>query len=137
MSKYNNNNKLNKVPRIEIIGISGIPEIKYKDNIERIIVSKSIEHGTTIEENEIIIITQKIVSKSEGQIKNLINIKPSEYSIKLASKINKDPRLIELIINESKSIIRIDEKRSILITETKQGFHKSHIYSFYELFLSI
>ncbi|MCH2304932.1 MAG: coenzyme F420-0:L-glutamate ligase [SAR202 cluster bacterium] len=122
MSKYNNNNKLNKVPRIEIIGISGIPEIKYKDNLARIIVSKSIEQGTPIEENDIIIITQKIVSKSEGQIKNLINIKPSEYSIKLASKINKDPRLIELIINESKSIIRIDEKRSILITETKQGF---------------
>ena len=92
MSKYNNNNKLNKVPRIEIIGISGIPEIKYKDNLARIIVSKSIEQGTPIEENDIIIITQKIVSKSEGQIKNLINIKPSEYSIKLASKINKDPR---------------------------------------------
>ena len=122
MNKYIDNNKLDEVPRIEIIGIKGIPEIKYKDDLARIIVSKSIEQGTPIQENDIIIITQKIVSKSEGQIKNLINIKPSEYSIKLASKINKDPRLIELIINESKSIIRIDEKRSILITETKQGF---------------
>ena len=80
MSKYNNNNKLNKVPRIEIIGISGIPEIKYKDNLARIIVSKSIEQGTPIEENDIIIITQKIVSKSENMIVDiLLEIKNNSY----------------------------------------------------------
>jgi len=122
MNKYTDNDKSILFPRVEIIGIIGIPEIKHKDNIADIIVSKSLEQGTPIKKNDIIIITQKIVSKSEGRIKNLINIKPSDYAIKLASRVNKDPRLIELIINESKSIIRIDEERNILITETKQGF---------------
>ncbi len=116
------NNQSNKIPYLEIIGITGIPEIKFNDNLAEIIISKSQKQGTPIIAKDIIIITQKIVSKSEGQIINLNSIKPSKYSINLASKINKDPRLVELIISESKSIIRIDTKRNILITETKQGF---------------
>jgi coenzyme F420-0:L-glutamate ligase/coenzyme F420-1:gamma-L-glutamate ligase len=69
---------------------------------------------------DILVVKHKIVSKSEGRIVDLTNIKPSAGSIAWAKKCNLDPRLIELAIRESRAVIR--QKNGVLITETRHGF---------------
>ncbi len=71
-------------------------------------------------DGDILIVAQKIVSKSEGRLVNLESIKPSEFAREIGTKQKRDPRLVEVILNESASIVRIDDH--VMITETKHGF---------------
>ena len=81
---------------------------------------KGKEKKESLKENDVIVITHKIVSKSEGRTIDLTKIIPSEESKKISSRTGKDPKLVELIISQSNEIIKI--QREIIITETKHGF---------------
>lgn len=71
-------------------------------------------------DGDIIVVAQKIISKAEGRLVNLESITPSEFATEIANRQKRDPRLIEVILNESANIVRMDDH--VLITETKHGF---------------
>ena len=107
--------------KLKFIPITGIPEIKSQDNIPKIINKGLLNNKICLKDNDILVLTQKIISKSENRIINLDSVKPKSKAIKLSQELKKDPKLIQLIIDESKSIIKIDKNRGIIITETKLG----------------
>ena len=107
--------------KLEIYGIASSNEFASGDSISQMIFENMVKFSG-IQNHDLFVITQKIVSKSESRTMNLNKIEPSLMAIDLGLKTSKDPRLVQLILDESKEIIRIDELRGILITETNQGF---------------
>ena len=98
----------------------GIPLIKKGDNLLQIIFDSLSKNKIILEDEDILVITQKIISKSEGRVVNLNEIIASERAKKISKVTYKDPRLIELILRESKEVIRATKKH--LIVEHRLGF---------------
>lgn len=113
---------MQSIPRIEIIGVTGLPEIKPGDKLGEMIADAAEQQGTPLEPRDILVVTQKIVSKSEGRLVYLDSVKPSTFAQHFAAQTGRDPRLVELVLRESRSIVRMDAERGIIITETKHGF---------------
>jgi len=111
---------MNEFNKIEIIPILIRDDIKKGDDIADLIIKSIKEKNESLQENDVVIITHKIISKAEGRTTDLRNIVPSEVSKKISSNTGKDPRLVELIISQSNEIVKIE--RDIIITETKHGF---------------
>jgi coenzyme F420-0:L-glutamate ligase / coenzyme F420-1:gamma-L-glutamate ligase len=105
---------------ISIIGVQGIPDIQKGDDLAQIIVERLRRQKEDIRDHDILVISQKVVSKAEGQMIQLDDIRPSAFSRQIAKELQRDPRHVEIILNESKKIIRM--KAGHLITETKHGF---------------
>ena len=105
---------------IRIFGIDGLPEIHPGDNLPALLFSRFSTGPFSLRSGDICIVTQKIISKAEGCLVDLRTIPPSHFAQNLADRIHKDPRLLEVILRESKRIVRMD--RDILICETKHGF---------------
>jgi coenzyme F420-0:L-glutamate ligase / coenzyme F420-1:gamma-L-glutamate ligase len=105
---------------IEIIPLKISKDVDPGDKIDKIIADSIVSNKKNLQNGDIIVIAQKIVSKAEGQIIRLSSIKPSVYAMQLALMHKKDPRLVELIIRESRTIIRLSE--GVIISETKHGF---------------
>jgi coenzyme F420-0:L-glutamate ligase/coenzyme F420-1:gamma-L-glutamate ligase len=101
---------------IRIVGVTGLPEVRPGDDLAKLI---RVAAGK-IDRKTIVVIAQKIVSKSEGAIVDLRSIEPSELARNWATQFAKDPRLIELVLRESRRIVRMD--RDVLIAETRHGF---------------
>jgi|TARA_B100001146_G_scaffold131165_1_gene115225 coenzyme F420-0:L-glutamate ligase/coenzyme F420-1:gamma-L-glutamate ligase len=100
---------------LEIIPVKIQKEIKSDDDLADLVL-ESLE----INDHDIIVFSQKIVSKSEGRILSLSSINPSLLANGIANSYGKDPRLVELILSESKKILRMEN--GIIIVETKHGF---------------
>jgi len=111
---------MHEVSNVEIISILINDDIREGDDIGNLILKSIKEKKESLKENDVIVITHKIVSKSEGRTIDLTKIIPSEESKKISSRTGKDPKLVELIISQSNEIIKI--QRDIIITETKHGF---------------
>ncbi len=114
--------KLNEehfVQPIQVIAIEGLPLFQRGDIIGQLICEASVKQGTPIQENDVIVVTHVAVSKAEGRIVNLDNIKPSLRAVDIAKKVEKDPAMVEVILQETKEIVRIGPNS--LITETNQG----------------
>ena len=111
-----------KVPSIQVIGITGIPEIAPGDPLGETIAVAAQRQGTPVENDDILVVTQKIVSKAEGRVVDLSTVEPSAFASQLAMQTGHDARLMELVLRESRSIVRMDLERGILITETSHGF---------------
>ncbi|MGB9777811.1 MAG: coenzyme F420-0:L-glutamate ligase [Candidatus Bathyarchaeales archaeon] len=105
---------------VQIIGIKGLPIIKRGDNLAELICSAAEKQNTPIQNGDIIVVTHVIVSRAEGKIVNLDDVTPSAFAKSIAEQYGKDPALVEVILRESKSMVRMD--RGILITESKHGF---------------
>ncbi len=104
---------------IRIIPLTGLPEVRAGDDIVGLIV-EAAQDGPGIQHGDILVVTQKIVSKSEGRLADLAAVTPSPEAERLAIETEKDPRLVELIIRESSAIVR--QRGPVLITETRHGF---------------
>ena len=100
---------------LEIIPVKIQKEIKSDDDLADLVL-ESLE----INDHDIIVFSQKIVSKSEGRILSLSSINPSLLANGIANSYGKDPRLVELILSESKKILRMEN--GVIIVETKHGF---------------
>jgi coenzyme F420-0:L-glutamate ligase/coenzyme F420-1:gamma-L-glutamate ligase len=111
---------MHELSKVEIISILINDDIREGDDIGNLILKSIKEKQESLKENDVIVITHKIVSKSEGRTIDLTKIIPSEESKKISSRTGKDPKLVELIISQSNEIVRI--QREIIITETKHGF---------------
>ncbi|MFW9900669.1 MAG: coenzyme F420-0:L-glutamate ligase, partial [Candidatus Thorarchaeota archaeon] len=120
---------MNLRDEIKIIGLKDIPLIKSGDNLPEIILHSLDKNGISLQDGDIIVICQSIISKSTGRIRNLNKINPSERAIEICRKIapkarilglpEKDPKLVQAILDESKKLIMSEH---VLITETKHGF---------------
>lgn len=104
---------------IQLIAIKNIPDVKEGDDIARIIYDAQKKMNIESEENDIYVIAQKIVSKAEGRFVRISDIRPGKFATQLAESIKKDPREVQLILDESNSIVRA--RLGILITETRHG----------------
>ena len=105
---------------INIIPVTGIPDIRKGDYIGILIGNSFQDHGEKFQQGDIIVVSQKIVSKAEGRIVSLSSVHPSEFARTIADGTGKDPRHVEVILGETGKIIRM--RGGHLITETKQGF---------------
>jgi len=105
---------------IQIIPVPGLSAIQPGDDIASLIANCLRDQTNGIMHGDIFVIAQKIVSKSEGRIVNLRDIVPSRHATEWAAEWNKDPRIIELVLRESKRILRME--RGIIICETRHGF---------------
>ena len=100
--------------------LKGIPLIREGDDLVDIIVKALQTSNLALEDNDIIVLAQKIVSKAEGRMINLRSIEPSERAGQIAIQTEKDPRLVELILQESNEVLRI--RPGTIIVEHKLGF---------------
>jgi coenzyme F420-0:L-glutamate ligase/coenzyme F420-1:gamma-L-glutamate ligase len=106
---------------IRIVGLIGLPEVQAGDDIAALIRGALfLAANAPLDSGTVVVIAQKIVSKAEGATVDLRSIDPSEMARKWAAEYGKDPRLIELILRESRRIVRMD--RGVLIAETRHGF---------------
>ena len=97
-----------------------IPFIRRDDNLADIIVASLKETNIDLQDNDILVVAQKIVSKAEGRAVNLVTVKPSQRAIELAQQTEKDPRVVELMLQESKEVIRT--RVGTIIVEHRLGF---------------
>jgi len=107
------------VPAVSIIPLHGLPEFREGDDVAAQIISAA-STAPGIEAGDVVVVTQKIVSKAEGRLVALDTVTPTAEAEKLAVETEKDPRLVELILQESAAIVR--QRGPVLITETKHGF---------------
>jgi coenzyme F420-0:L-glutamate ligase/coenzyme F420-1:gamma-L-glutamate ligase len=107
------------VKATEIIAIENLPLIAKEDNVAELIYNAAKKQNTPIQEKDIIVITHVAVSKAEGNVVNLDEILPSERAKEIALKVGKEPALVEVILRETKEIVRMGPNS--LITETKNG----------------
>lgn len=108
------------VREIRLIGIEGIPEVKKGDDVARLMLSCAQQQGTPLSDDDILVVTQKIVSKSEGMVVNLSDISPTDFAERVGQQLDKDPRLVEVILQQSRRIVRMD--KGVLLAETKLGY---------------
>ncbi|MEO8288525.1 MAG: coenzyme F420-0:L-glutamate ligase [Chloroflexota bacterium] len=106
--------------KIEIIGVTGMPEIEPGDDLPGLILAACAEGDTELQAGDVLVVTQKIVSKAEGRLVDLSDVTPSQFALEYAEKWGKDPRQIEVVLRESARIVRMD--KGILISETHHGF---------------
>jgi coenzyme F420-0:L-glutamate ligase / coenzyme F420-1:gamma-L-glutamate ligase len=106
-------------PRYEVIGIEGLPEIHVGDDLGRLIADAAAAQGTPLNAGDLLVVSQKIVSKTEGRVLRLGDITPSAESQAVAEEIGRDPRLVEVILRESRRVVRKD--KGVLIVETHHG----------------
>ena len=109
-------------PRITVTGVLGIPEIKAGVRLGALIVEAAALQSDSLRDGDIVVVTQKVVSKAEGRLVRLDSVAPSPYAVELAASSGRDARLTELVLRESASVVRVDKARGIMITETKHGF---------------
>ncbi len=105
---------------LTIIPVKGIPNIESGDNLGEIIVARLKDQGEEFHEGDITVVSQKVVSKAEGQVVRLSKLTPSPFASFVAKEAGKDPRHVEAILRETRKIIRM--KAGHLITETRHGF---------------
>ena len=105
---------------IQIIGVAGLPLIKKDDDIGRLIVEAAARQGTIIKDSDVIVISHIVVSKAEGRTVNLREIRPSTAAEHFGLYTGKDPRLVEVVLRDSRAIRRMAP--GVLIAETRQGF---------------
>ena len=97
-----------------------IPLIRHGDNLADIVLNSLQENKIELQDNDIFVFAQKIVSKSEGRTVNLATVTPSQRAIELAKQTEKDPRVVELILQESNEVLRT--RVGAIIVEQKLGF---------------
>ena len=107
-------------PRYEVIGVEGLPELRQGDDVAALIAEAARRQGTPIGARDLLVISQKIVSKAEGRLVRLSEVTPSPRAQAIAEEIGRDARLVEVILSESRRIVR--QAKGVLIVETHHGF---------------
>lgn len=103
---------------IKLLPLIGLPEIQQGDDLEGQIFAAARRSRLVFENGDILVVAQKIVSKAEGRLQRLDEVTPSKGAVELAAKLKKDSRLVEVILRESRRIVRSEP---VLIVETHHG----------------
>ena len=105
--------------RLELIALSDMPLVVAGDNLAELIADALQKSDTRLNNHDVLVVAQKIVSKAEDRLVDLATVDPSEESQRRAGETSKDPRLVELILRESVRVVR--QTDSLIITETTFG----------------
>jgi coenzyme F420-0:L-glutamate ligase/coenzyme F420-1:gamma-L-glutamate ligase len=100
---------------IEIMAVEGLPEIREGDPLGELMAANA-----ELEAGDVLVVSQKVVSKAEGRVRALADVSVAERARELASRLGKNPELVQLILDESRSVIRAE--RGVLIVETRGGW---------------
>jgi coenzyme F420-0:L-glutamate ligase/coenzyme F420-1:gamma-L-glutamate ligase len=105
---------------VEILAVPGIPLVQKDDDLVALISEGMVRGGIVPRDGDVFVLAQKIVSKAEGRLVDLASVQPSAEAIELGGKVQKDPRLVELILSESVRVVRA--RPGLLIVEHRLGF---------------
>lgn len=105
--------------KVELFAIEGMPDVHPGDDLAELISLGIRRAGERLETGDVVVVTQKVVSKSEGRLIRLADVTPSAFAVQWATANGVDPRVVELVLRESRRIVRMD--RGVLICETHQG----------------
>jgi len=105
---------------VQIVGVEGLPIVRKGDNVAALIVEATRKQGNPLQNGDVLVVTQAIVSSAEGRTVNLDEVVPSEFAKTIAAEFNKDAALVEVVLRESRGIRRMGDGK--LITESKHGF---------------
>jgi coenzyme F420-0:L-glutamate ligase/coenzyme F420-1:gamma-L-glutamate ligase len=108
------------LPQITLTAIPDIPLIRSGDDLAAILLDRLRKAGLTLQDGDVLVLCQKIVSKAEGRAVRLEEVTPSEEARALAAETGKDPRLVELILGESRAVLRT--RRHLIIAEHRLGW---------------
>ena len=117
---------------VSIVGLRGFPLVRVGDNLAKIIVETAKENCVSIDDGDVVVVAQKVVSKAEGRIVQLKEVKPSERAKGIAKITLKDPRFVELVLREAKRIVKISPESLIIENESgliciNAGIDKSNV----------
>jgi coenzyme F420-0:L-glutamate ligase/coenzyme F420-1:gamma-L-glutamate ligase len=102
---------------LELVALGPLPEVAEGDPLGAMIVEAA---PIELRDDDVVVVSQKVVSKAEGRVRVLDEIDPGGEALSLAARLDKDPRLVELILAESRRVVRAE--RGVLITETRSGW---------------
>jgi len=105
--------------KVELLAVPGLPMVKAGDDLARLI-GERLTGELALRKGDVLVLAQKIVSKAEGRLVEIATVKPSQRAIELAAEVQKDPRLVELILSESVRVVR--SRPNVLIVEHRLGF---------------
>ena len=105
---------------LQVFGVPGLPEIVPGSDLAAMILTAAVEAGTPLADGDVVVVTSKIVSKAEGRLVELAEVEPSPFALEWSRTWDKDPAVTELVLRESKRVVR--QLGPILITETHHGF---------------
>jgi coenzyme F420-0:L-glutamate ligase / coenzyme F420-1:gamma-L-glutamate ligase len=105
---------------LELMALSGIPHVGAGDDLATLTCVALARDGLTLADNDVLVFAQKIVSKAEGRRVDLSTVIPGAEAAKLAQRVAKDPRLVELVLRESRRVVRA--AHDVLIVEHRLGF---------------
>jgi coenzyme F420-0:L-glutamate ligase/coenzyme F420-1:gamma-L-glutamate ligase len=105
---------------LTITGLRGVPMVQAGDGLAAIAVAAYRDSGHAPEDGDVLVVAQKIVSKAEGRMVDVSTVEPSPQAIALAAEVEKDPRLVEVILSESRRIVR--HRQNLMIAEHRRGW---------------
>jgi coenzyme F420-0:L-glutamate ligase/coenzyme F420-1:gamma-L-glutamate ligase len=108
------------VTSLEVTALQGLPLVRAGDDLVELMASALKLNGVKPRAGDVLVVAQKIVSKAENRVVDLATIEPSAEALALAADVDKDPRLVEVILSESARVVRA--RRGVLIVEHKLGF---------------
>jgi coenzyme F420-0:L-glutamate ligase/coenzyme F420-1:gamma-L-glutamate ligase len=108
--------------RVEVLALEGIPEIAPGDDLEAAILGAldRTRGALPLRDDDVLVVTQKVVSKAEGAIVDLTTVEPRPEAVAFAERWDRDPRQVEVVLREARRVVRMDG--GVLITETAHGF---------------
>lgn len=106
--------------RLTLRALKGIPLVRPGDDLTAFLIEGLRRTGIEPKDKDVLVVAQKVVSKAEGRFVDLASVAPSARAVALASEIDKDPRLVEVILSETDAIVR--QRRSLLIVRHRLGF---------------
>jgi len=105
---------------IQLFSVPGLPLIKPGDPLATMIVQCLARINEQLRADDIVVIAQKVVSKAEGRLVRLDDVQPDEEALRIATVVDKDPRVVKVILEDSRAVIRA--RRGLLITEQQGGW---------------
>ena len=109
---------------LRVLPVTGLPMIQEGDDLALLITNQLHDNQQLLEHGDVIVVAQKIVSKSEGRLVSLASITPSEEAVRLAAETDKDARLVEVILRESDAVVR--HKPGVMIMRHRLGHVGAH-----------
>jgi len=105
---------------VRLIGLETIPIVEEGDDIGELICQAAEREGVGLQDGDVIVVSHIIISRAEGRVVDLADVEPSEFAKNIARELGKDPRLVEVVLRESRAIVRMGDGH--LICRTKHGF---------------
>ncbi|HYG84977.1 MAG TPA: coenzyme F420-0:L-glutamate ligase [Azospirillum sp.] len=105
---------------VSLIGLEGLPLVQPGDDLAALLTDALERAGLQLTDGDVLVVAQKIVSKAEGRLRRLTDVVPSPRAVELAGIVRKDPRLVEVVLSESRDVIRAVP--NVLIIEHRLGF---------------